>query len=96
MKLIIFFIANINFKSWAKSFKSSRKSKSFTICRKEKSKDLHFTRKDERFPETFIGHLKVLDTSTFTRKIKEYERNKKKEKEKEKEELNKIMEKIQK
>ena len=52
---------------------------------KIKHKDLHFIRTDERFSEPFIGHLKVLDTSTFNLEINEY-----KEKEEEKE-LNKIV-----
>ena len=40
--------------------------------KKKKPKDLNFTRKDKRFSEPFIGHLKVLDTSTFNLEINEY------------------------
>ena len=53
--------------------------------KKIKPKDLNFTRDDETFSSPFIGHLKVLDTSTFNIEIDEYE-----EKEEE-EELNKIV-----
>ena len=53
--------------------------------KKKKPKDLNFTRDDETFSSPFIGHLKVLDTSTFNIEIDEYE-----EKEEE-EELNKIV-----
>ena len=58
--------------------------------KKVKPKDLNFTRKDERFSESFIGHLKVFDTSTFNLEINEY-----KEKEEEKK-LNKIVANIKK
>ena len=53
--------------------------------KKKKPKDLNFIRDDETFSSPFIGHLKVLDTSTFNIEIDEYE-----EKEEE-DELNKIV-----
>ena len=92
MKLTIFFlllILTLNLEPYHLNLQENQNN--LRLVEKKKHKDLHFTKKDKRFSEPFIGHLNVLDTSSFTIKIKKHEWNK----ENEKEALNTIVEKIQ-